>query len=201
MAARMVIEMLLCMSLLVMNNLWGAATMAQAQQNSETSSSCMNVLLSLSPCLDYITGSASTPTSGCCTQLAYVVGSQPQCLCEVVNGAAASIGASLNINQTQALGLPSACRVQTPPISICSGGTATPTTGSVSPPAGVYVSSIPNSPAAGIGSTIVSSTNGGIGGGSFQWNSSCTAKLPSLLLVLFIFATTLSLTFTFMTII
>ncbi|MED6106797.1 hypothetical protein PIB30_007825 [Stylosanthes scabra] len=198
MAAKMVIEMLLsvlCMFLLVM---------AQAQQNSESttttssSSSCMNVLLSLSPCLDYITGSASTPSSGCCSQLAYVVGSQPQCLCEVVNGAASSIGASLNINQTQALGLPSACRVQTPPISMCTSGTATPTTaGSVSPPAGVYVSGIPNSPAAGIGSTIVSSTNGGIGGGSFQWNSSCRAKLPSLLLALFFFATT----FTFMTII
>ena len=108
------IEMLLSMYLLV--SLWEATTVAQYSQTS-----CTNVLLSLSPCLDYITGKASTPSSGCCSQLAYVVGSQPQCLCEVVNGGASSIGASLNINQTQALTLPSACRVQTPPISICSG--------------------------------------------------------------------------------
>ncbi|KAL1351522.1 hypothetical protein HN51_015441 [Arachis hypogaea] len=195
-ASRRVIEMLLCMSLLVMMRITTMAQQTQQYPETSTSSSCSNVLLSLSPCLDYITGSASTPSSGCCSQLAYVVGSQPQCLCEVVNGGASSIAATLNINQTQALGLPNACRVQTPPITICSSAT-----GSVSPPASVYYApSIPNSPAAGIGSTIISSTNGGVGGGSFRWNSSSTAKLPSLLLVMFFFATTLSLTFTFTTI-
>lgn len=83
-------------------------------------SGCVNVLISLSPCLDYVTGNASVPSSVCCSQLAFVVRSQPQCLCEVVNGgAAAAVG--LNINQTQALALPTACRVQTPPLSICKG--------------------------------------------------------------------------------
>lgn len=92
-------------------------TVAQSQ----SSSSCTNVLLSLSPCLDYITGNASTPSSDCCSQLASVVRSQPQCLCEVVNGGASSIAATLNINQTRALALPTACNVQTPPISTCTG--------------------------------------------------------------------------------
>ncbi|KAI7732037.1 hypothetical protein M8C21_009698, partial [Ambrosia artemisiifolia] len=41
----------------------------------------------------------------------------PQCLCEVLNGGGSSLG--LNINQTQALELPKACNVQTPPTSQC----------------------------------------------------------------------------------
>lgn len=110
------IEMLLLSISLVVASLWGITfTVAQSQ------SSCINVLLSLSPCLDYITGVSSTPSSNCCSQLASVITSQPQCLCEVVNGDASSIAASLNINQTQALGIPTACNLQTPPISTCSG--------------------------------------------------------------------------------
>ncbi|GKV42435.1 hypothetical protein SLEP1_g49841 [Rubroshorea leprosula] len=82
-------------------------------------SSCTNELISLSPCLNYITGNSSTPSSQCCSQLANVVRSSPQCLCQVLNGGGSSLG--LNINQTQALALPGACNVQTPPISQCSG--------------------------------------------------------------------------------
>ncbi|XP_020239951.1 non-specific lipid-transfer protein-like protein At2g13820 isoform X2 [Cajanus cajan] len=87
----------------------------------QTQSSCTSVLLNLSPCLDYISGNSSTPSSSCCTQLATVVRSQPQwqCLCQVLNGGGSSLG--LNINQTQALALPSACNIQTPPISLCNG--------------------------------------------------------------------------------
>ncbi|KAJ9171986.1 hypothetical protein P3X46_015279 [Hevea brasiliensis] len=89
---------------------WWAGAMGQ-------SSSCTNALMSLSPCLLYITGNSSTPTPQCCTQLAAVVRSQPQCLCEVINGGVASLG--INVNLTQALALPNACQVQTPPISSC----------------------------------------------------------------------------------
>lgn len=111
-------EMLLLSMSLVVASLWGVTvTVAQTQSQS----SCINVLLSLSPCLDYITGVSSTPSSNCCSQLASVMSSQPQCLCEVVNGDASSIAASLNLNQTQALGIPTACNLQTPPISTCSG--------------------------------------------------------------------------------
>ena len=83
------------------------------------SSSCTNVIISMSPCLNYITGNSSTPSSSCCTQLASAVKSQPQCLCEVVNGGASSLG--VNVNQTQALALPGACNVQTPSIGRCNG--------------------------------------------------------------------------------
>lgn len=87
----------------------------------QSSSSCTSVLISLSPCLNYITGNSSTPSSGCCSQLASVVASQPKCLCEAISGdAASSLG--ISINRTVALGLPSACSVQTPPLSRCNGG-------------------------------------------------------------------------------
>lgn len=79
---------------------------------------CMSAIISLSPCLNYVTGSSSTPSSSCCTQLASVVSSQVQCLCTVLNGSS-SLG--ITINQTRALALPSACNVQTPPTSQCNG--------------------------------------------------------------------------------
>lgn len=64
---------------------------------------CRNVIITMSSCLDYITGKSSTPS--CCSQLATVVGSQPQCLCEALAGGSSL---SVNINQTRALALPNA---------------------------------------------------------------------------------------------
>ncbi|KAG8658703.1 hypothetical protein MANES_03G176600v8 [Manihot esculenta] len=101
-------EIATSLALIVVSMLWAGA-MAQ--------SSCTNVLISMSPCLNYITGNTSTPSSQCCTQLSSVVRSSPQCLCEVLKGGGSSLG--ININQTQALALPGACNVQTPPISSC----------------------------------------------------------------------------------
>ncbi|KAH6816420.1 Bifunctional inhibitor/lipid-transfer protein/seed storage 2S albumin superfamily protein [Perilla frutescens var. frutescens] len=90
--------------------LWAGVAAAQ-------SSDCTNVLISMSPCLNYISGNSSTPSSACCSQLRTVVGSQPQCLCQVLNGGGSNLG--LNINQTQAVALPGVCKVQTPPLSRC----------------------------------------------------------------------------------
>ncbi|KAK1259711.1 Non-specific lipid-transfer protein 3 [Acorus gramineus] len=98
----------------------------------EAQSSCTSSIVSLSPCLNYITGNSSTPTSSCCSQLASVVKSEPQCLCTVLNGGGSSLG--LNINQTQALGLPGACNVQTPPVSRCNSAAAGGPSGSPASP-------------------------------------------------------------------
>ncbi|KAI5680247.1 hypothetical protein M9H77_01474 [Catharanthus roseus] len=82
------------------------------------SSDCNNVIVSLSPCLDYITGnSSSSPSSQCCNQLSNVIKAQAQCLCEVINGNSSSHG--VKINQTRAFELPGACNLQTPSISRC----------------------------------------------------------------------------------
>ncbi|KAJ0052317.1 hypothetical protein Pint_03289 [Pistacia integerrima] len=95
--------------LIIAATLWAGA----AAQSSD----CSNVLISMSPCLNYITGNSSSPSSSCCSQLSSVVKSQPQCLCQVINGGGSSLG--INVNQTQAMALPSACNVQTPPVSQC----------------------------------------------------------------------------------
>ena len=82
-------------------------------------SGCTSVLIGLSPCLNYITGNSSTPSSSCCSQLANVAQSQPNCLCAAVNNGGAGLG--IAINKTLALGLPEECNVKTPPVSQCNG--------------------------------------------------------------------------------
>ncbi|XP_077245257.1 bifunctional inhibitor/lipid-transfer protein/seed storage 2S albumin superfamily protein [Tasmannia lanceolata] len=115
-------------------------------------SSCTNTLITLSPCLNYITGNSSTPSAACCSQLAGVVTSQPQCLCLVINGSGAGLG--LNINQTLAMRLPAACNVQTPSVSLCnaSGGPGTS-------PAGGPTSSRPQTPPSAGGGPSSDSTS------------------------------------------
>ncbi|KAJ0520234.1 putative plant non-specific lipid-transfer protein/Par allergen [Helianthus annuus] len=84
-------------------------------------SGCTTALVSLSPCLGYVSGNSSTPSTSCCSQLANVVQSQPQCLC-VFTGDGSGAPPGLNINQTLALALPGACTIQTPPVSRCTEG-------------------------------------------------------------------------------
>ncbi|KAI8009322.1 Non-specific lipid-transfer protein-like protein [Camellia lanceoleosa] len=69
--------------LMMVTMLWEGAA-------AQSSWSCTNAIISMSPCLNYITGNSLTPYSGCCTQLANVVRSQPQCLCQLLNGAAST---------------------------------------------------------------------------------------------------------------
>ncbi|PKI39495.1 hypothetical protein CRG98_040104 [Punica granatum] len=59
-----------------------AAATLWAGAVAQSSSDCTNVLISMSPCLNYISGNSSTPSTNCCSQLASVVRSQPQCLCQ-----------------------------------------------------------------------------------------------------------------------
>ncbi|KAK4785600.1 hypothetical protein SAY86_002289 [Trapa natans] len=113
-------------------------------------SGCMTSLLGLTPCLNYVSGNSSTPSSTCCSQLTSVVQSQPQCLCLLLNGTASSYG--YNINQTQALTLPGACNVKTPPVSLCNGANAPPPssspTSSPSPADSTPAEETPTRPAA-----------------------------------------------------
>ncbi|KAL8055054.1 hypothetical protein ABFX02_04G031600 [Erythranthe guttata] len=78
---------------------------------------CTMAMVSLSPCLNYVTGNSTAPSTSCCTRLSTLVDSQPQCLCALLKGGASSLG--IAINQTLALALPAACNVQTPPVSQC----------------------------------------------------------------------------------
>ncbi|XP_031123003.1 non-specific lipid-transfer protein-like protein At2g13820 [Ipomoea triloba] len=135
-------------------------------------SNCMTAIVSLSPCMNYVTGNSSAqPSSSCCSQLANVVQSTPQCLCSLLNGGGSSFG--ININQTLAMSLPAACKVQTPPVSRCNAANGPSSPAAVPPAATSPVGSeapsdseTPTTPS-GSGSTIptsgsktVPSTNG-----------------------------------------
>ncbi|KAF6987638.1 hypothetical protein CFC21_005260, partial [Triticum aestivum] len=48
-------------------------------------SGCTQTLIGMSPCLNYITGNETAPSKSCCSQLATVVSSRPECLCVVLN--------------------------------------------------------------------------------------------------------------------
>ncbi|KAL6008054.1 hypothetical protein ACLOJK_033560 [Asimina triloba] len=103
-----------------------AVLMAVMWAGAEAQLGCTPAIVGLTPCISYVTGNSSTPAPTCCSQLASIVSSQPQCLCAVLSsGSSSMLGFSLN--QTQALTLPTACNVQTPPVSQCNaaGGPAT----------------------------------------------------------------------------
>ncbi|RLN35940.1 non-specific lipid transfer protein GPI-anchored 2-like [Panicum miliaceum] len=132
MAARAAAAMVLAATLLLAGG-------ALAQQSPSPSSQCTSVLVSLSPCLSYISGNESAAPAPCCAQLGKVVQSDPQCLCVALSADPASLG--LSVNRTRALGLPAACSVKTPDVSNCKGagaGGAAPTTspGTAGTPAG-----------------------------------------------------------------
>ncbi|KAL0437460.1 UNVERIFIED_CONTAM: hypothetical protein Sradi_0453900 [Sesamum radiatum] len=74
-------------------------------------SSCQNEIASLSPCYRYIYESDEDPSPLCCRRLGELVDTQPECLCQVLDGQ--------GLNQTRVLELPGACNVQTPPTSEC----------------------------------------------------------------------------------
>lgn len=82
----------------------------------QTPSSCSSALVTLAPCLNYVTGSAQEPSQSCCSGLSNVVKTNPVCLCQLFSGGNT---AGVNINQTLAMAMPAACKVTTPPISAC----------------------------------------------------------------------------------
>ncbi|XP_057783404.1 non-specific lipid transfer protein GPI-anchored 5-like isoform X2 [Salvia miltiorrhiza] len=87
------------------------------------SDGCTNVVVSMSPCLNYGNSSAA-PSAACCAQLNTVARSRPECLCQVIN----STTLGLSVDQTQAQALPKACSVQTP--NCKGGGSSSPGNGS-----------------------------------------------------------------------
>ncbi|CAL9090042.1 unnamed protein product [Musa acuminata var. zebrina] len=89
--------------------------------SSAQTSGCSPTLASLSPCIGYLVGNSSSPTSACCTQLADVVQTQTQCLCAILGGGITQLGFALN--QTQAFTLPGACKIKMSPATQCSGFT------------------------------------------------------------------------------
>ncbi|OAY68967.1 Non-specific lipid transfer protein GPI-anchored 2 [Ananas comosus] len=82
-------------------------------------SDCTGALMSMMPCLDYITDlKAKAPLPSCCLEVGQVLDSQPLCLCHILNGDVSKlIGRPINTSRT--LALPGLCNLSTPPISEC----------------------------------------------------------------------------------
>uniref|UniRef100_A0A0D9ZEB3 Bifunctional inhibitor/plant lipid transfer protein/seed storage helical domain-containing protein n=1 Tax=Oryza glumipatula TaxID=40148 RepID=A0A0D9ZEB3_9ORYZ len=75
-----------------------AAAAAQAPPVASTDgggSGCMPELVSLSPCMGYMSGNATAPAAACCSALSGVLRSSPRCLCMVLGGTAASLGVAV----------------------------------------------------------------------------------------------------------
>lgn len=81
---------------------------------------CTDTLLNLSSCLTYVEeGSNLTrPEKGCCRGLAGLLATQPACLCQLI-GNYDSFG--MQIDTTRALMLPTVCRLNAPPATLCAG--------------------------------------------------------------------------------
>ncbi|KAK3145823.1 hypothetical protein QOZ80_3BG0258010 [Eleusine coracana subsp. coracana] len=107
-----------------------------AAQAPSSGTGCMPELVSLSPCMAYMSGNLSD-----------VLRSSPRCLCMVLGGTAASLGVA--IDSARAMQLPGACKVQAPPASQCNAagvplpspaaGTTTPDTPAAAVPSDANV--------------------------------------------------------------
>uniref|UniRef100_A0A0D9WW24 Bifunctional inhibitor/plant lipid transfer protein/seed storage helical domain-containing protein n=1 Tax=Leersia perrieri TaxID=77586 RepID=A0A0D9WW24_9ORYZ len=131
--------------------------------------SCMTEIISLAPCLGYISGNSTAPKPACCTALSSVVKSKPECLCSVLGGGASSLG--VTVNNTRALELPAACNVKTPPPSQCSTvgvPVAAPTSSPASPATGAppAAPAVQNGTPVGTGSKATPTTATTTGGQS-----------------------------------
>jgi len=71
---------------------------------------CSSQLTSLTKCFSYVQGTDKSPSTDCCANLKNVYQTAPKCLCILVKDST-SPALGLSINQTLALGLPSACKV------------------------------------------------------------------------------------------
>lgn len=81
---------------------------------------CTNALLNMSSCLTYVEAGSNTtvPDKGCCPSVSDLVNNNPICLCQLLhNGDVLGI----KIDITKSLMLPTACKIDAPSVSLCSG--------------------------------------------------------------------------------
>ncbi|WVZ68444.1 hypothetical protein U9M48_017381 [Paspalum notatum var. saurae] len=83
------------------------------------SDACLTAVLNMSDCLSYVTAGSTVrhPDKPCCPELAGLLESHPECLCQLLSGGASSYGVS--VDYKRALALPGVCRLTAPPVSAC----------------------------------------------------------------------------------
>lgn len=100
---------------------FGQSPGAAAPSAASPSPDCLTVLATnIFACLSFVEpgSNLSKPEKDCCPGLSGIVDNSPQCLCQMLVANASDFG--FEINRTKALSLPSACKLSTPPLSLCS---------------------------------------------------------------------------------
>ncbi|KAF3439518.1 hypothetical protein FNV43_RR17796 [Rhamnella rubrinervis] len=92
---------------------------ATAPAPGPSSTDCLTVVLGLADCLGYVEegSNLTTPDKPCCPELKGLVDNNPVCLCYLL---ANKDTFGIKIDTNRALKLPSVCKVNTPPPSLCS---------------------------------------------------------------------------------
>uniref|UniRef100_A0A804M5F1 Bifunctional inhibitor/plant lipid transfer protein/seed storage helical domain-containing protein n=1 Tax=Zea mays TaxID=4577 RepID=A0A804M5F1_MAIZE len=155
-----------------------------AAQRAPSGPGCMPELVSLNPCMDYMSGNATAPDGPCCSAVSGMLRASPSCLCMVVGGTAATLGVA--VDGDRALRLPAACQVQAPPANQCDVAGApvpSPVAGTNTP--GAQAAAAPsdanNVTPAGSGSTLPSSDgDNGRPGTTFVFAAAALALLHRL---------------------
>ncbi|KAF5741171.1 non-specific lipid transfer protein GPI-anchored 1 [Tripterygium wilfordii] len=87
----------------------------------DLSKECSDNLQKVTACLDFVTGKEKTPTKECCSSVKEIKGSQPQCLCFIIQQVHSGndMVKSLGIQEAKLLQLPSACALTNATASDC----------------------------------------------------------------------------------
>ncbi|XP_065019440.1 non-specific lipid transfer protein GPI-anchored 1-like [Musa acuminata AAA Group] len=82
---------------------------------------CASDITKLLPCQDYASGSKEEPTSDCCSSVKDIRGSQPVCLCYVIQQTHSGSSAfkSLGLKVDRLVQLPTACKLANSSVSDC----------------------------------------------------------------------------------
>lgn len=136
----------------IVTNFAVALAQVPASAPGPSESPCFNTLLSLSPCLDFITGTGKTPGKDCCSAFKSVMNSNELCLCDLFTS---NNPLGQPVDQKRAQAMSTACKVTTPPVSLCS-AVGVP----VSVPAPAAASGSASSPAEVVSPTGSDATNG-----------------------------------------
>ncbi|KAH9312453.1 hypothetical protein KI387_027488 [Taxus chinensis] len=117
---------------------------------------CTNAIVSLSPCLSYMTRTANPvlPTDDCCTLLATVITSDAACLCQLISS---DDFLGFPINRTLVISLPASCNLVFPRQNDqCNGAFAPSSAGAVDLPETPSLESPPSASTDSRGKTTIS---------------------------------------------
>lgn len=96
----------------------GPTNSVQTTSSSSLAKDCVNQLLGLYPCLVFVTnGKINSVSPQCCSALEATVNANVMCICLLFTNNSEILG--LSINQTQALLLPTLCKIVVPSVSTC----------------------------------------------------------------------------------